>query len=508
MQAHELADRCRAMTSLESMDDALEQAGCAGWCAFRCSTRSVFLEHFRVPYEVDPLCAETGIAHLRLPGTEARVHWLRRPHAQPAPALVAGVDGARQIPLFARVAGDAEARLILRVLGGSWRREREIRSPGGQVLGSIWQRPDGSVLIPFDPDEAIESFWGEGYLSCVQGGRRRRARLSLMRAYYGGRPLLPRSAQIFLRQRFAQLQARARFPRWPIETCLHDLFDLLFAILAGANGAPIPCMAPWPDGHRWALALTHDVEHAAGLEAIDPILELERAHGVRSSFNLVPCRYDVDLQLVRDLVCDGFEVGVHGVHHDGRDLESRRTWERRLPEAHRAARTWGSVGFRSAALHRHPEWMRMLDFEYDSSWPDTDPFEPQDGGCCSWLPFFNGEVVELPLTLPHDHTLFVILDHEDGTVWMRKTEFLRAHEGLAVIDTHPDYMHDERIRGAYRSFLERFSEDESAWRALPREISAWWRRRAASRLMASDDGWRIVGPAAGEGRVAYRDGRR
>jgi hypothetical protein len=52
--------------------------------------------------------------------------------------------------------------------------------------------------------------------------------------------------------------------------------------------------------------------------------------------------------------------------------------------------------------------MASLPFEYDSSYPDTDPFEPQPGGCCSWLPYFNGPLVELPITLPQDHTLFVI----------------------------------------------------------------------------------------------------
>ena len=31
-------------------------------------------------------------------------------------------------------------------------------------------------------------------------------------------------------------------------------------------------IAPWPNGHTWALVLTHDVEHAEGLAAIGPVL--------------------------------------------------------------------------------------------------------------------------------------------------------------------------------------------------------------------------------------------
>ena len=66
--------------------------------------------------------------------------------------------------------------------------------------------------------------------------------------------------------------------------------------------------------------------------------------------------------------------------------------------------------------------MPLLGFDYDSSSPDTDPFEPQSGGCCSWWPFFNGKLVELPITLVQDHTLFVILRRPDEQLWVEKAE--------------------------------------------------------------------------------------
>ena len=296
------------------------------------------------------------------------------------------------------------------------------------------------------------------------------------------------------------------FPRWPVETCLHDFFELMFAIVAGIAGEPVPRIAEWPDGHSWAVVLTHDVEQAEGFAAIAPVAELERARGLRSAWNLVPRRYEIDPGRVAELSADGFEVGVHGLYHDGRDLESLETWQERLPDVHTAAERWGAVGFRSAALHRDWDWMRLLRFDYDSSSPDTDPFEPMNGGCCTWLPFFNGELVEMPVTLAQDHTLFVILGQQDETTWVQKAEFLRAQGGLAMLDTHPDYLIDERIFGAYSRFLDCFVDDPTAWRALPREVSAWWRRRAASWLEQSEDGWRIAGPAAAEGRVVFEAG--
>src|SRR5512132_4446881 len=117
------------------------------------------------------------------------------------------------------------------------------------------------------------------------------------------------------------------------------------------------------------------------------------------------------------------------------------------------AKRWRAVGFRSPATHRVWEWMPLLGFDYDSSYPDTDPYEPQPGGCCSWLPYFNDGLVELPITLPQDYTLFNILRHESAQLWLEKTEFLRERGGMVLLITHPDYMLERRLRDAYRELL-------------------------------------------------------
>jgi hypothetical protein len=54
---------------------------------------------------------------------------------------------------------------------------------------------------------------------------------------------------------------------------------------------------------------------------------------------------------------------------------------------------------------------------------------------------------------------------------------------------------------AYARFLDRYSDDSTLWRALPSDVSAWWRRRAASSVERDGDTWRVVGPAAGEATV-------
>jgi hypothetical protein len=104
-------------------------------------------------------------------------------------------------------------------------------------------------------------------------------------------------------------------------------------------------------------------------------------------------------------------------------------------------------------------------------------------------------MVELPLTMAQDHTLFEILRHRDETAWLHKTEYLRSRGGMVLLDTHPDYLADDRVFAAYQRYLERFVND-CAWRALPCEVSSWWRRRAESVLKRSDSGWVVLGPAA------------
>jgi hypothetical protein len=314
---------------------------------------------------------------------------------------------------------------------------------------------------------------------------------------------MPRATQIWLRRRVAQTQQRPTFPRWPTETAVSNFFDLLFALVSRVANAPVPRIAPWPDGHTWALVLTHDVEQQVGYARIDDVLEVERSRGLRSSWYFVPRRYRVepsDLQRLQDA---GNEVGVHGLYHDGRDLSSLSQLRKRLPAMREAADLWGAVGFRAPALHRRWEWMPLLGFDYDTSFPDTDPYEPMPGGCCSWLPFFIDDLVELPVTLPQDHTLFVILGHRDESLWVEKADVLRASGAMALIDTHPDYLLDRQILAAYSGFLDRVGSDTNVWRALPREVTDWWRRRAASSLTWTGTEWQIAGSAAGDGRIEF-----
>jgi hypothetical protein len=431
---------------------------------------------------------------MRWSGEESELRWATDFATSVSPYQVEGIQ------FFGRVLDDRDASALL---GPGWHPDSPIAVDGGGRAGSIWRDGKGSTFLPFDPNEVILNYLVEAYKETGDGaGRRSQMRTAAMRSYYRLRPLLPRSSQIALRRAFSRLQARVTFPRWPAETALHDLMSILLREAEAIASEPVPRIATWPGGKTWALVLTHDVETDRGLESIDRIRAIETKLSYRSSWHFVPRRYTVPDTLVERLVSDGFEIGVHGLYHDGRDLESLETLEQRLPEIRKWAKRWGAVGFRSPATHRRWDLMPLLGFDWDSSYPDTDPFEPQNGGCCSLLPFFNRDLVELPLTLPQDHTLFVIL-HRDESVWFEKAETIREYGGLALMNTHPDYLSDDRLLAGYERFLRAFESETELWHALPGEVSSWWRRRAQTSVERDAEGWRLAGEGADDARIVF-----
>jgi len=408
------------------------------------------------------------------------------------------------LPVYAPMLTDAAAQALLGETGHVWNRESPILDATGRAIGSSWSAADGSMFLPFDPDDAVLSLQSERYHAQTTGTQGRAIRHAAQSAYYAIRPLMPRSTQLWLRRRLRHIQERSQFPRYPFDASATQLDELVVGLAARVAARPLPTIAPWPAQHRWALVLTHDVETQTGHDAVAILTSVEERFGLRSSWNFVPERYRIDPGVIARLTRDGFEIGVHGLRHDGRDLESLATLNARLPRMRAAAQAWGAVGLRSPATHRVYEWMPTLGFAYDSSYPDTDPYEPQPGGCCAILPFFNQDMVELPITMPQDHTLFVILGHHDETAWLEKARALRDAGGLCLMITHPDYMLEPSRVGAYERFLGAATED-APWCALPRDVAEWWRARAASRLVATLDGWRIDGPAHGTASIRMLD---
>jgi peptidoglycan/xylan/chitin deacetylase (PgdA/CDA1 family) len=315
------------------------------------------------------------------------------------------------------------------------------------------------------------------------------------RAYYQLRSLIPLPVRQLL-QRYRQVETS---PRW----CYPDAFLAALAEQIGGEGDGLTIIHPWPDGADFAFVLTHDVETAEGLRNIPKIAALEEQLGFRSSWNVVPYKYPVDQGLLRDLTGRGFEIGVHGYNHDGKLFASRSVFNRRVPAINAALKSFGAVGFRAPMVHRNLNWLQSLDIEYDASYFDADPYQAMPGGVGGLWPFIAARFVELPYTLPQDHTLFVALSQRDGQIWHDKLDYIAKLHGMSLVITHPDYLDSPQRIEIYRAFLERAREMNGLWHALPKDVAVWWRTRDESALNREQTGeWTITGPAAARARAA------
>jgi hypothetical protein len=236
-------------------------------------------------------------------------------------------------------------------------------------------------------------------------------------------------------------------------------------------------------------------------------MDLDDGYGIKASFQIVPEeRYEVSSAFLDGIRRRGFEIAVHDLNHDGRLFSSREEFLRRAARINRYVREFGARGFRSGALYRRPEWYAALEIGYDMSIPNAGHLEIQRGGCCTVMPYFIGEIVELPLTTSQDYSLFNILRNFSNDVWKSQVESVAARHGLASFIVHPDYLDAERPREVYRVLLDHLASLREAgrcWVTLPREVERWWRERSRMTLAPDGDRWRIEGPGAERARVAY-----
>jgi peptidoglycan/xylan/chitin deacetylase (PgdA/CDA1 family) len=362
----------------------------------------------------------------------------------------------------------------------------------GEALHARFDPDTGSVTVPFDVSEAYLNYIQERWRDSVQAPALSPGQLGL---FYRLKRFIPRSAQIGARRLLVKAQKDPEFPRWPLDDSVHRLLSFhAKCLLFASGGTQLPFRWFWPDGHRAALLLTHDVESAAGLRLAVDLADLEEQRGLRSSFNIVGNWYPIDWAIVDELRVRGFELGVHGIRHDRSMFASRENFEAQLPQVAAMAERLGATGFRSPATHRVVDWLGELPVDYDCSIPHSDPFEPQPGGCCTLWPFFIGDVVELPYSLPQDHTLFTLLGHKSIDVWRGQVERIEELNGLVQAITHPDPgdLGDPAKRALYVEFLDFVREREGLWKPLPRDVADWWRVRDSGEVTDSRLGLGVV----------------
>ena len=295
--------------------------------------------------------------------------------------------------------------------------------------------------------------------------------------YYSLKPFIPRRIQIFIRRILISHKRSLCHGIWPIDEAAKKKPD---------------SWSGWPDRKRFALVLTHDVESSKGVNNCLKLARLEERLGFRSSFNFVIKDYHLPSDIRHTLTAKGFEVGVHGYTHDGRELLSRKSFLKHVPEINQHLKEWGAVGYRSPSMLGNLEWIHNLNIEYDASTFDTDPFEPKPSGAHTIFPHWIAKnttgkgYVELPYTLAQDFTLFILMQEKSPQVWEKKLDWIMGCRGMALLNTHPDYMNfgdkalsmEEYPIAHYERFLQHIKDefDGQYWHALPREMALYWKK--------------------------------
>lgn len=363
-----------------------------------------------------------------------------------------------------------------------------------------------TVQLSFDPAQVIDNLRCENYSANSVNGEA--AVNILRRIYYFVRPLMP----ISLRRHFQKLYllgwSERLFPAWPVDQTVENLFEeLLVLAMKASNVRRVPFIWFWPDGAQSCTLLTHDVETRAGVEFCRQLMDLNDSFAIKASFQLVPeKRYSVPQHLLDSIRQRGFEVNIHDLNHDGHLFSNREEFLRRAKRINSYVRQFGALGFRSAVMFRNVNWYNALDISYDMSVPNVAHLDPQHGGCCTVMPFFVGNIVELPVTTTQDYTLFHILNDYSIQLWKEQISLIRKKHGLISFIIHPDYIIDEAPRSVYAKLLAHLCEMRSnrqTWITLPKEVAAWWRLRSELSIVHVAGSWRIVGEGHERARLAY-----
>ena len=386
-------------------------------------------------------------------------------------------------------------------------RARQACQPLYDTLADV-SRTSGSLQLPFDPAEIVDNLRGERYISGARQADASRTNKLLQAAYYLGRPFLPLAVRKHL-QKFHLRDWRAiPFPKWPVDRTVDAIMQKLLLLAAKSQGLErVPFIWFWPDGACACSIMTHDVEAEPGRDFCPSLMSINEHFGIPASFQIVPEeRYEVTCGFLNEIKARGFEVNVQDLDHDGRLFRNYEEFARRVAKINQYGRDFSAVGFRSAILYRNQDWFNLLRFSYDTSIPNVAHLDPQRGGCCTVMPYFIGDILELPVTATQDHTLFNVLNDYSLSLWQQQCELIMETHGLITFIVHPDYIISPRPQASYKrllDFLVKLRTERDVWIALPREVDRWWRQRAAMNIIRHQGQLVVEGAGSERARIAF-----
>jgi len=367
----------------------------------------------------------------------------------------------------------------------------------------------GRVCLPFDFSEVVANLQLEHYRLTRHGLFDRISGAGASRnLYYVLRPMLSVSVRKYLQRLSLSGWENIQFPQWPVDFTVENLMEHAMKLALQSSGlTSVPFIWFWPEGVPSCAVMTHDVEAQAGIDFCDRLMDLDDEYGIKSAFQLVPeHRYELSEAFLETFRRRGFEVNVHDLNHDGQLFHNREQFLERSARINEYGRRFRTKGFRAGIMYRRQDWFDALDFSYDMSVPNVAHLEPQRGGCCTVMPYFIGNMLEIPLTTIQDYSLFHVLGDYSTQLWKKQIDMISSRNGLISFIAHPDYLIDTRARVVYAELLSHLRDlrtEGRVWLTLPAEVDRWWRNRSQMALVRAGDSWRVEGPDCHRARVAY-----
>jgi hypothetical protein len=338
--------------------------------------------------------------------------------------------------------------------------------------------------------------------------------------------------------------------------------ELRRAVLAVAGRRPVRLLSPWPDGHRWAALMTHDLDvvewwglfpllrmaelgmkgdwdrfarvaraarRSVGRDpvtrGVHSILQLEAHHLIRATWFVIceppslrsmiagDSTYRPDSpatgRILSALTHAGHEIGLHGSFATGNDAKRMTAQGRTLSRLASAP----VAGVRQHFLRMRPgstqRVMVEAGFEYDASWG----FADRNGfrlGVADVVPAWDAaRETPLPLDLVPliwmDRTLSKYAGVEEAGRWIEDARELarecKAVEGAWVGLWHPNTIEALGFPGAepaFVSLLQALADDRPFFASAHRMVQ--WRRfrRSVRAARVTADGRVILRTTAGQ----------
>lgn len=362
----------------------------------------------------------------------------------------------------------------------------------------------GKACLPFNPSQVVENLRREAYVGEWRSGHL----LAMSRMYYFLRPALPVFVRRHLQKLYLRSWRRLSFPSWPVDCSVDNLMEKLMLLSLRASGEDrIPFIWFWPDGSPSCAIMTHDVETRSGFEYCPTLMDIDDSFGIKASFQIIPEeRYQTQPEFLREIQNRGFEVCIHDLNHDGHLYRSHEQFLSRAVKINAYGKEFGAEGFRAAVLYRKQVWFDALKFSFDMSVPNVAHLDPQRGGCCTVMPFFLNEILEIPVTTVQDYSLYNILHDYSISLWKRQAKIIMEKHGCMSFIVHPDYVMQSRQLSVYKellAYLDQLRRENGVWITTPGEVNRWWRQRAALTLVEDRKGLRIEGDGAERARIAW-----